>query len=270
MTQLAENKEPHPVLIDSIFQKMARRDPIGTRRRPNGIVRHLQIRSHTFPDNQFKCPGILRMDARSPAPQHPRTDNQVSKASEWRTPPQHSLADHLSRVAEWHTSPRHSTELIRVLRVLHPDRIWFMRGKGAVDFRCPKLSPRQSNEAPILAGCHRLRQLPGGLSRRLVTWCHRAGCRRVLVRRCGYGSEKRTARFFKRIFRFCIGLFHLGLLVSSSFVLRSASSPAIHPFLSSDRGGLAPRSLDQIVSYCVQRPSLSCGRKGQAEIRIKD
>jgi hypothetical protein len=102
---------------------------------------------------------------------------------------------------------------------------------GALDFSCPKLTPGQRDEALILAGCHRLGQLRSCLSRRLVAWHHRAGCRRVLVRGCGYRSEKCTARFFKRIFRFCTVLFHLGLLISSSFVLLSASSPAIQLFV---------------------------------------
>jgi hypothetical protein len=121
--------------------------------------------------------------------------------------------------------------------VLHPQRIPCTRRPGVVRSRCPKLSLRQPNEAPVLAGTHRLRQLPGGLTGRLVTGCHCAGCWRVLVRGGRYSSEKSTARFFKRIFRHSIGLFHLGLLISSSFVLRSASSPAFRLFLNRGRGG---------------------------------
>jgi len=121
--------------------------------------------------------------------------------------------------------------------VLHPQRIPFTRRPGVVKSRCPKFSLSQPNEAPVLAGSHRLRQLRGGLAGRLVTGCDCAGCWRVLVRGGRYSSEKRTARFFKRIFRHSIGLFHLGLLISSSFVLRSASSPALLLFLNRGRGG---------------------------------
>src|ERR1700691_5052362 len=123
------------------------------------------------------------------------------------------------------------------LRVLRPERIWFMRRSEAVESSCSKLSFERPNEAQGLAGGHRLGQLPGGLARRLVTWCRRARFWRVLVRSCGYSSEKCAARFLKRIFLHSIGLFHLGLLISSSFVLRSASSPTTQLFLNRGRGG---------------------------------
>lgn len=151
----------------------------------------------------------------------------------------------------------------------HPSRPWFTPRVGAFKFPELKLLLQQPNEAPILASNHRLRQLPGGLSRRLVTWRHRARCRRTLVRTRGYSPEKCTARFFKRIFRFCIGLFHLGLLISSSFVLRSAYIPTIHRFQNRGRRGLAPQSLDQIVSYSVQRPSITRRGRDPAEIWLE-
>jgi hypothetical protein len=50
--------------------------------------------------------------------------------------------------------------------------------------------------------------------------------------------------------------------------LRSASSPTLLRFLITDRGGLAPRSLDQIVSYSVQRPSIKRRGRDPAELRL--
>jgi hypothetical protein len=190
------------------------------------------------------------MCARSASPRHLRTRS------------------HLSRITKWRSFPRHSSKPTMILRVSRHSRLNFMRTMGAFKFLESKLLLRQLNEASILAGCRRLHHLPGGLSRRLVTWRHRAGCRRVLIRSRGYSSEKRTARFFKRIFRNSIGLFHLGLLISSSFVFRSASSPALQLLLNSDRGGLAPRSQDQIVSYSVQQPSVTPERRDPEEIRV--
>jgi hypothetical protein len=174
------------------------------------------------------------MCARSAAPRHLRTRSDLSRS----TAPQRSLTVHeFSRVIEWRSFPRHSSKPTMILRVCHPSRLNFTRRMGDFKFLESKLLLRQPNETPILAGCHRLRHLPGGLSRRLVTWRDRARCWRGLVRSRGYSSEKRTARFFKRIFRNSIGLFHLGLLISSSFVFRSASSPALQLFLNRDRGG---------------------------------
>jgi hypothetical protein len=121
--------------------------------------------------------------------------------------------------------------------VLHPERMWLMPRAEAVESSRSKLSLKRPNEAHGLAGSQRLRQLPGGLARRLIAWCRRARCWRVLARSCGYSSEKRAARFFKRIFRHSIGLFHLGLLISSSYVLRSASSSTIQLVLNRGRGG---------------------------------
>ena len=164
-----------------------------------------------------------RIAPRYPALQHSQMRRHVPKDS---APLRHSRTRRkFSRVDEWRSSPVDSTEQIRILRVLHSERIWFMRRAEAVESSCSKLSLKQPNEAQGLAGSHRLGQLPGGLARRLIAWCRRARCWRVLVRSCGYSSEKRAARFFKRIFRHSIGLFHLGLLISSSFVSRSASSP---------------------------------------------
>jgi len=205
------------------------------------------------------------MCARSAAPRHLRTRSDLSRS----TAPQRSLTVHeFSRVIEWRSFPRHSSKPTMILRVCHPSRLNFTRRMGDFKFLESKLLLRQPNETPILAGCHRLRHLPGGLSRRLVTWRDRARCWRGLVRSRGYSSEKRTARFFKRIFRNSIGLFHLGLLISSSFVFRSASSPALQLLLNSDRGGLAPRSQDQIVSYSVQQPSVTPERRDPEEIRV--
>jgi hypothetical protein len=198
----------------------------------------------------MKCPRILQIAARKTAPQHSRTHSQVSRVSGWRSP------------------THHSGTKVWIFRLAHPSRPWFTRRLGAFEFPESKLLLRQPNEAPILASNHRLRQLSGGFSRRLVTWRHRARFGRILVRTRGYSPEKRTARFFKRIFRLCIGLFHLGLLISSSFVLRSASSPTLLRFLITDRGGLAPRSLDQIVSYSVQRPSIKRRGRDPAELRL--
>ena len=121
--------------------------------------------------------------------------------------------------------------------MLHPERMWLMPRAEAVESSRSKLSLKRPNEAHGLAGSQRLRQLPGGLARRLIAWCRRARCWRVLARSCGYSSEKRAARFFKRIFRHSIGLFHLGLLISSSFVSLSASSPTTQLFLNRGRGG---------------------------------
>src|SRR5580704_11454480 len=112
-----------------------------------------------------------------------------------------------------------------------------MRRAGAVESSCSKFSLQQPNEAQCLAGSHRLGHLPGGLPRRLVTRRYRARRCRDWVRSCSYSSEKRTARFFKRIFGHSICLFHLGLLISSSYVLRSASSSTIQLVLNRGRGG---------------------------------
>ena len=95
----------------------------------------------------------------------------------------------------------------------------------------------------LLAGRHRLRHLCVGFARRFAVGRHRAGCLRILVRTRGYFSEKCHPRFFEGIFRHCSGLAHLGLLISSSFVLRSTYCRAILPILIRGRGGLARRSL---------------------------
>ena len=112
-----------------------------------------------------------------------------------------------------------------------------MRRAGAFESSCSKFSLKQPNQAHCLAGSHRLGHLPGVLPRRLVTWRYRARCCGVWVRSCSCSSEKRTARFFKRIFGHSICLFHLGLLISSSYLLRSASSSTIQLFLNRGRGG---------------------------------
>jgi hypothetical protein len=130
----------------------------------------------------------------------------------------------------WRSSPLGSTKQAQILRVFRPERIWCVRRGGAVESSCPKLSRTQPSEAQGLAGRHRLGQWGGGLARRLVTWRYRARCWRVWVRTCGHSSEKRTARFFKRILRHSIGLFHLGLL--SPRGSRCDQPPAHHPTVS--------------------------------------
>ena len=55
-------------------------------------------------------------------------------------------------------------------------------------------------------------------------------------------------------------------LLSSSFILLPALVLAVHLFHVRGRRGLAMRSLDQIVSYCVQPSSITRHRKDRAEL----
>ena len=81
-----------------------------------------------------------------------------------------------------------------------------------------------------LAGSQGASQLSCGLLRGFVARSHRAGRRRILVRRYVCLPEKCAAGFFKRILRHCVRLIHLGLLISSSFGLQSSSNPAFPCF----------------------------------------
>jgi hypothetical protein len=84
----------------------------------------------------------------STPPQHTRTRRQVSRSTALQHSPTHG---HFSMVEEWRSFPSHSSKQIKILRVLHPERIRLMRRAGAVKYRCPKLLLRQPNEAPALA-----------------------------------------------------------------------------------------------------------------------
>jgi hypothetical protein len=117
-----------------------------------------------------------------------------------------------------------------------------------------------------LAGSRGARQLCCGLLSAFVAQRHRAGCRCILVRRCVCLPKKCAAGFFKRILRHCVRLIHLGLLISSWFVLRSASSQLSNRLQIRARRGLAPWCLDQIVSRYIQRPSATYDRREQVDI----
>jgi hypothetical protein len=112
----------------------------------------------------------------------------------------------------------------------HPSRSGSVRRVGVQEFQASKLSPRHSNEARGLAGSQGASQLSCGLLRGVVARSHRAGRRRILVRRYVCLPEKCAAGFFKRILRHCVRLIHLGLLISSSFGLQSSSNPAFPCF----------------------------------------
>jgi hypothetical protein len=61
------------------------------------------------------------------------------------------------------------------------------------------------------------------------------------------------------------GLAHLFLLISSSYISMPALIPAVHLFEIRGRRGLAKRPMDQIVSYCVQLPSITPGCREPAQ-----
>jgi len=131
----------------------------------------------------------------------------------------------------------------------HPSRSGSVRRVGVVDVRASKLWPRPRTNRRGLAGSQGASQLSCGLLHGFVARRHRAGRRCVLARRGVCLAEKCAAGLFKRILLHHTGLFHLGLLISSSFLLRSSSSPAFPCFPNRARGGLVQRSLDQIASY---------------------
>ena len=117
-----------------------------------------------------------------------------------------------------------------------------------------------------LARRHCRRRLCGGFSNRLVTCSHRASLRRARVRRHAYLCEERCAGLFERIFVYWTGLAHLGLLISSFFISQPAAFRAVHLFKFKGRRGLELGALDQIVSYCVHRLSITVGRKHRSDL----
>jgi hypothetical protein len=87
-------------------------------------------------------------------------------------------------------------------------------------------------------------QLAGSISYGLSRWHHRAGLRRTRLRRHAYLTEECCAGFLERIFLHWAGLAHLGLLISSFFILLPAPFRAVGPLKNMGRRGLATRPKD--------------------------
>jgi len=87
-------------------------------------------------------------------------------------------------------------------------------------------------------------QLARGLSYGLSRWHHRAGLRRARLRRHAYLTKECCAGFLERIFLHWAGLAHLGLLISSFFILLPAPFLAVGVFKNMARRGLATRPKD--------------------------
>jgi hypothetical protein len=158
-------------------------------------------------------------------------------------------------------------ECLRILRVPHASRHsgCLERWKTMHVHLC---SPHQGNPSwfRALARRHCRRRLRRGLSNRLVTRSHRAILRRARIRRDPCLSEERCTSLFKGIFLHWLGLAHLGLLISSSFILMPAPILAVHLFEIRGRRGLAIGPRDQIVSYCAQPISITAGRTDRSDL----
>jgi hypothetical protein len=119
MTQLTESKELHPILIDSILQKMASREVRGM--------------------HQCGC-----------------SSWSVSQGRDGRQTPPKERINHLGieGVVGGNATPQRATQrpasltCLKVLRVPHPSRRWLMRRVGAFEFHLPRVSQQKPSGTP--------------------------------------------------------------------------------------------------------------------------
>jgi hypothetical protein len=153
-----------------------------------------------------------------------------------------------------------------VLRASRPSEFAPREGWKSLHFSARSFRHGDQTGCRSLARYRSCGDLAGGLSRGLGLWRHLTNLRRARLRRHDRFPEERCAGLFERIFLHWAGLAHLGLLISSSFILLPAPILAVHPFEIRGRRGPAIRPLEQIVSYCVHRLSITVGRRDRSDL----